>query len=70
MTDPAFVLVGMVDDHGEAHEMRITRDAIPAAMERGWLVLDEAMHGLAVQVRTRPDATGYSGPEDDDDDGA
>jgi len=61
------VFVGMVDDVQDVHEMRITRDAIQAATDRGWLALDEAHHGLAVPVRTRPDATGYSSPEDEDD---
>jgi len=64
-----FVTVGYVDEHEEAHEMQITRDCIPAARERGWLVLDEPLCGVPVMA-SKPDATGYSGPEDDDDDGA
>lgn len=67
--ESSFVTVGYVDERQECHEMQVTRDCIPAATERGWLVLDEAVLGLPVRV-SKPDATGYSGPEDDDDDGA
>ena len=63
-----FVYAGFVDGVG-VHEVRITPDAAPAALERGWTVLDEALIGVPVCV-SKPDATGHSGPEDDDDDGA
>ena len=60
MTAPAFVTVGLVDEHGEHHAMSITSDAVPIAQQQGW-------HVLAPTLTTKPDATGYSGPEDDDD---
>lgn len=66
--DPDFVTVGYVDECEMVHELRITRDGIGAAVARGWLVLDAAALGMAVPVRSKPDATGCS--REDEDDGA
>jgi len=69
MNGPVFVHAGYVDADGHLIDIEITRDSIPAAVERGWLVLDEALVGVTVSV-SRHDATGYSSPENDDDEGA
>jgi hypothetical protein len=53
-----FVYVGFVDDSGDVHEMQLTRDVVSAALERGWMVLDEALLGVPVAAH---------GPEDEDD---
>ena len=66
MTDPRFVTVGFIDEHESVHELRITLDGVTAARERGWMVLDEQTCPTPVHVRTRPDATGHSGGDDDD----
>ena len=41
------VRVGYVDEYELVHELQITEDGIPAAKERGWMVLDEAVLGIA-----------------------
>jgi len=65
--DPAFIWVGFVDEHEAVHEMRLTADTAPAVRERGWMVLDEAACPTPAHVRTKPDATGHSDPDDEDD---
>ena len=57
------VWAGMVDVDG-LHEMPIDPDAAGKARAQGWLVLDEQTCPTPVHVRTRPDATGYSGGDD------
>jgi len=64
------VWAGLVDPLGEVRELQIPSDAAPEARAQGWLVLDDATCPAPVPVRSQPDATGYSSPEDDDDDGA
>ena len=61
------VWAGLVDVDG-LHELAIAPEGAAEARSQGWLVLDEATCPSPAHVRTRPDATGYSG--DDDDDGA
>jgi hypothetical protein len=53
-----FVYVGLVDEAEEVHEMAIERSTAQAALERGWMVLDEALLGVPVAAH---------GPEDEDD---
>lgn len=62
--DPAFIYVGYVDEYEAVHELRITLDGAAAARERGFMVLDEQICPTPAHVRTRPDATGYSGDTD------
>ena len=57
----AFALAGYVDDAGDTQTMAIPVAAAPIARAQGWMVLEPPT------VTTRPDATGYSGPEDEDD---
>jgi hypothetical protein len=40
------VYIGLVDEHEELHVLHVTADAIPAAIERGWMALDEKTLGL------------------------
>ena len=60
------VWAGMVDPLGEVRELQIPSDSAPEATAQGWLVLDAAWLGVPVPVRSRPDATGYAGGDDDD----
>ena len=60
------VWAGMVDPLGDVRELQIPSDTAPAATAQGWLVLDADRIGVTVPVRARPDATGYSGGDDDD----
>lgn len=64
---PALIYVGFVDEFGIVHELRLTPDTAPAARARGWMVLDELTCPTPAHVRTRPDATGHSDPDDEDD---
>lgn len=60
-----FVWAGFVDVDG-LHEMAITPEAAGKARGQGWLVLDEHACPTPAHVRTKPDATGHSGGDDDD----
>ncbi len=57
------VWAGMVDVDG-LHELAIAPDSAAEARAQGWLVLDEQACPTPAYVRTRPDATGYSGGDD------
>lgn len=64
------IWAGRVDVLGDIREVQIPADTADKARALGWMVLDDALCAVPAHVRTRPDATGHSGPEDDDDDGA
>lgn len=59
------VWAGLVDVD-DLHEMPIAPEVAGKARAQGWLVLDEQTCQTPVHVRTRPDATGHSGGDDDD----
>jgi hypothetical protein len=50
-----FVWIGLIDEYEIAHELHVTTDAIPAALERGWMVLDDAVLGLTPVARNGED---------------
>lgn len=54
------VWVGFVDDFEVLHELHISADGVPAARERGWMVLTEAAQGMVVFNPPRLAASGES----------
>lgn len=55
MDAPRFVYVGYVDEHAVLHELRVTEDAVAAAVARGWMALDDSVCDVAAHQRHDPE---------------
>ena len=55
MDAPRFVYVGYVDEHAVLHELRVTEDAVAAAVARGWMALDGSVCAAPVRPRHEPE---------------